>query len=132
MRSFGNFLVAAAGVLIAHPAVATEHLVEVAWSPAGDYRSEFRIPPGKFKELCVALKKGQRVEWTFSSAMDTSFNIHYHVGSDVSYPAKVEGIRTAQGTLEVKIDQDYCWLWKAGAEPAPLSATLKLLAERQK
>ena len=130
MRPFGIFLTA--GVLIAHSAAATEHLVEVAWSPSGDYRSEFRIAPSKFKELCVALKKGQRVEWTFSSAVDTSFNIHYHVGSDVSYPAKVDGIRSAQGTLEVKTDQDYCWLWKAGAEPAQLAASLKLHAERQK
>ena len=132
MRSFGNFMVAAASALVALPAASTEHLVEVAWSPAGDYRSEFRIAPGKFKELCVALKKGQSVEWTFSSAADTSFNIHYHVGSDVSYPAKVDGIRTGQGTLEVKTDQDYCWLWKAGAEPAALVASLKLLAQRQK
>ena len=92
----------------------------------------FEFPPNKFKELCVPLKKGQRVEWTFSSAVDTSFNIHYHVGSDVSYPAKVDGIRSAQGTMEVKIDQDYCWMWKAGAESAQLSAALRLQAERQK
>ena len=111
--------------MAAPPAGAKEHLIEVAWSGDGDYKAELRIAAGKFKELCVPLKKGERIEWSFSSPVDTSFNIHYHVGSDVSYPAKVDGIRAAQGALEVKADQEYCWLWKAGAEPAQLAASLK-------
>ena len=118
------------GTLLAPAAAAKEHLVEVSWSPAGDFNAELRIAPGKFKELCVRLKKGERVEWTFSSPVDTAFNIHYHVGSDVSYPAKVDGIRNAQGTLAVAIDQDYCWMWKAGAETAPLVARLKRHPQR--
>ncbi len=111
--------------LIAAPVGAKEHLVEVAWSSRGDYQSELQIASRKFKELCVALKRGDRVEWWFSSPHDLSFNIHYHAGSDVSYPAKVDGIRAAQGTLEVPIDQDYCWLWKAGADPAAVVTGLK-------
>lgn len=121
-----------AGALLASAAAANEHLIEVSWSPAGDYKTDLRIASGKFKELCVPLKKGERVEWSFSSPVDTSFNIHYHVGSDVSFPAKVDGIRAAQGTLEVMVDQDYCWMWKAGAEPAPLTATLKRHSRRGK
>lgn len=113
------------GTLLAPAVAAKEHLVEVTWSPAGDYNTDLRIAPGKFKELCVPLKKGERVEWSFSSPVDTSFNIHYHVGAAVSYPAKVDGIRSAQGTLDVAIDQDYCWKWKAGTDTAPLTASLK-------
>ena len=132
MRSAALLILLSAAAMSAPPAAATEHLIEVAWSRDGDYKAELRIAPSKFKELCVALKKGERVEWSFSSPVGTSFNIHYHVGSDVSYPAKVDGIRAAQGTLEVAIDQDYCWLWKAGAEPAPLAASLKLHGRREK
>ncbi|MEO5677882.1 MAG: hypothetical protein ABIQ84_10065 [Usitatibacter sp.] len=132
MRSTATWIVLSAAALAAPAAAGKEHLIDVVWGPDGEYKTELRVAPGKFKELCVPLKKGERVEWSFSSPVDTSFNIHYHVGSEVSYPAKVDGIRTAQGTLEVKIDQDYCWLWKAGAEPAQLAASLKLHPERHK
>lgn len=125
MKSATIVILLAAATLIAPTVAAKEHLIEVTWSPAGDYKTDLRIAPGKFKELCVALKKGERVEWSFSSPVETSFNIHYHVGADVSYPANVDGIRMAQGTLDVAIDQDYCWMWKAGTETAPLAARLK-------
>ena len=132
MKSATIGILLAAATLIAPAVAAKEHLIEVSWSPAGDFKSELRIAPGKFKELCTPLKKGERVEWSFSSPVDTAFNIHYHVGSDVSYPAKVDGIRAAQGTLEVMVDQDYCWMWKAGAEPVPLTATLRRHSQRGK
>lgn len=118
--------------LASPPLSAKEHLVEIAWSETGEYRAQLRLASKKFKELCVALKRGDRVEWSFNSPIDTSFNIHYHVGSDVSYPAKVDGIRAAQGTLEVAMDQGYCWLWKAGVEPVELVASLKLQPPRRK
>lgn len=110
-------------------ALANEHLVEVEWGPAGDYAAELRIPSRKFKELCVVLKKGERVTWSFSSSAVTSFNIHYHVGKEVSYPAKVEGIRSADGLLAVPADQHYCWMWKADAGSVELTA--RLHRERQ-
>ena len=120
----------ALSVAVAAPLVsANEHLVEVEWGSAGDYAAELRIPTRKFKELCVALKKGERVAWSFSSSAATSFNIHYHVGKEVSYPAKVEGIRSADGLLAVPADQHYCWMWKADADPVELTA--RLHRERQ-
>lgn len=119
--------VAAAAAALASPLLsAKEHLVEIAWSETGEYRSDIRVAARKFKELCVPLKKGARVEWSFSAQADASFNIHYHVGDDVSYPAKVESIRSGRGTLEVTADQHYCWLWKAGADPIELTTHLKL------
>lgn len=115
-----------AASLIAAPVGAKEHLVEVVWSLKGDYKAELQIASKKLKELCIALKTGDRVDWSFYSTHDVFFNIHYHVGPDVSYPAKVDGIRAAQGTLEVPIDQNYCWLWKAGVDPAAVVSSLKL------
>lgn len=119
-------------VLVSPDLMAKEHLLEISRSEAGDYKAELRIAPKKFKELCVPLKKGERVDWLFSAPIDTSFNIHYHVGSEVTYPAKVEGIRSARGTLEVAADQPYCWLWKAGSESLELAVSLKLLAPERK
>ena len=132
MKSATQRVMLVAATLIAPAAAANEHLIEVVWSQAGEYKNDLRIAPGKFKELCVSLKKGERVEWSFSSPVDTSFNIHYHVGADVAYPAKVDGIRSAQGTLDVAIDQDYCWMWKAGSAPAPVTARLKRHSQRGK
>ena len=132
MRSTVPWILLWATAMAAPAAAGKEHLIDVAWSPDGDYKADLHIAPTKFKELCVALGKGERVEWSFSSPVETSFNIHYHVGADVLYPAKVDGIRAAQGVLEVASEQDYCWMWKAGSEPAQLVVRLKLQGERKK
>ena len=38
------------------------------------------------------------------------FNVHYHEGKDVRFPAKRAQVSKADGTLDVSVDQDYCWM----------------------
>jgi hypothetical protein len=69
------------------------------------------VPPGKFAELCGALKPGQNVTWSFEAKSALNFNIHYHVGKEVRFPAQIDRTQGAQGELQVDAAQDYCWMW---------------------
>jgi len=40
-----------------------------------------------------------------------NFNIHYHEGKKVDFPAKVDGALAAEGKLSASVDQHYCWMW---------------------
>ena len=113
--------------LAVSPIGAKEHIVEATWSPAGEFKAELSMAPGKFKEVCVPLKQGDRVEWSFSSRFPTDFNVHYHVGKETVYPVKTEGRASGQGTLEVAVSEVHCWMWKARAEPLVMSTSLKRL-----
>ena len=44
-----------------------------------------------------------------------NFNIHYHEGSSVVFPAKQDQTASLEGKLEVPADQDYCWMWENGS-----------------
>ena len=95
------YALAVVTAVTAPSAFGSEHLVEVEWDPAGNYAAELRVPSTKFKEVCVVLK-------------------------EVSYPAKVEGIRSGDGLLAVPADQHYCWMWKADVSSVELTAKLHL------
>ena len=111
--------------LAVSPTGAKEHIVEATWSPAGEFRAELSMAPGKFKEVCVPLKQGDRVQWSFSAQAPSDFNIHYHVGKETVYPVKFEGKLAEKGTLEVAVTEVHCWMWKAGTTPVTLSASLR-------
>jgi hypothetical protein len=104
---------------------AKEHIVSVTWSADGSYRAELPVPKGKLKEACVDLKQGERIRWSFRADADTSFNIHYHEGEKVTYPAKKENVAADEGVLDVAVTQGYCWMWRAPNHPAKVEVTLE-------
>ena len=106
-------------------ASAKEHIVQVAWDADRSYRAELQIAKGKLKEACVDLKQGERIRWSFKADADTSFNIHYHEGEKVTYPAKKDNIAADQGVLDVAVTQGYCWMWRAPHHPARVQVTLE-------
>ena len=118
-------LVAITVLLGGTSALAKEHIVNVAWDPRGVFRAELPIAKGKFKEACVDLKQGDRIRWSFRADADTSFNIHYHEGEKVTYPAKKEKVVADEGTLDVTMTQGYCWMWRAPNQPAKVEMTLE-------
>lgn len=127
IRPAGLALVlAAAGA----PAAAKEHIVLVAWDADGGYRTELRIDPRKFKEVCADLDQGQRIQWAFRADSETAFNIHFHEGEKVSYPAKLEGAREEAGLLQVQATQGYCWMWRASDKPVTVAVSLRKAASR--
>ena len=50
------------------------------------------------------------------------FNIHFHLGKQVSFPERQKQVQRAQGELTVSAPQDHCWMWSnRGASAGTLS-----------
>jgi hypothetical protein len=104
---------------------ASSHIVDVAWSADGRFAHTARVVPGKFVELCGKLDHGAAVRWTFDASAPVDFNIHYHVGKDVVFPAKLAQTAWATDVLQVAVAQDYCWMWaNNGPRQVELRVTL--------
>ena len=97
--------------LVAAAPLAGAQVIDIAWDGEGGFKREVRAEPGKFVELCGKLSPGTEVRWRFESDAATNFNVHYHVGKEVRFPVKEDGVRKSQGTLDVPGEQDYCWMW---------------------
>ena len=100
-------------------------LIEVQWDGAGQFLQALAVAPSRFVEVCGKLAKGQTVAWSFSGPAPLDFNIHYHAGSSVSYPARQEGVAALTGSLIAPLAQDYCWMWENhGAQTVALALSL--------
>jgi hypothetical protein len=101
----------AAAALAMGAAPARAEVIELQWQDGGRFERKLTLAPGKFAEICGPLAAGQIVQWSFKADLAVDFNIHYHVGKDVLYPEKKDGIETLQGKLAVDSRHDYCWMW---------------------
>lgn len=97
--------------LAAANAVSAADLIEIAWSPNGRFERTVAVAAGRFAEICGKLDQGDRVAWRFVAEPAMAFNIHYHVGKDVVYPAQRERETQFTGSLVAPVTQDYCWMW---------------------
>ena len=106
--------------------LAQAELFDIAWNASGYYEKTSTVQPGKFLELCGGLAKGQTIGWSFDADQTLDFNVHFHEGKDVVFPEKQTAVTKASGTLNVALQQDYCWMWSnKSATPATLTARLK-------
>jgi hypothetical protein len=92
-------------------ASARAELIEIQWQDGGKFERQMTVAPGKFAEVCGPLKAGQSVAWSFDAVAPLNFNIHYHLGQEVRYPAKKDQVQSLRGNLVVDAAQDYCWMW---------------------
>ncbi|RQP21800.1 hypothetical protein [Piscinibacter terrae] len=90
---------------------ARAELIEIDWDASGHFERAIDVAPGKFAELCGKLTKGQAIAWSFKGHEPLNFNIHYHEGKNVVFPAKQDKVASSDGELQVPVDQDYCWMW---------------------
>ena len=107
---------------------APAELVNIEWADTGRFERTLTVAPAKFAEVCGKLREGQTVKWSFDTPEAMNFNIHYHAGKDVVYPARQNKVRQLQGELAVTTTQDYCWMW---ANKSPKAAQLRLTLSRQ-
>lgn len=106
---------------------ALSQVVDIAWDASGQFAAKEAVAARKFVEVCGKLKKGQTVDWQFSSERPLDFNIHYHEGEKVAYPEKRETTSKSGGALLVAVAQDYCWMWtNRGMADASLTLRLNL------
>ena len=105
---------------------ARAELVEIAWDKAGRFETTVGVAPGEFAEVCGKLAQGQSIAWSFKGDRPMNFNIHYHEGKRVVFPAKQDAAVDAQGKLDVSLSHDYCWMWtNKGDLPAQLRIVLR-------
>ena len=109
------------------PQSAAAQLVVVEWDAGGQFTKETSVPAGKFTEVCEKLVKGSTVAWSFEAGAKLDFNIHYHEGKKIHFPARKNQMTKANGTLNVKFDHDYCWMWSS---KATTETALKLALKR--
>ena len=101
-------------------------VVDIAWDATGRFEPLLSVAPGKFAEVCGKLTRGQSIAWSFTGDEPVNFNIHYHAGKQVVFPAKQDGASHGEGVLKVKLGQDYCWMWtNKGTLPASVQLMLK-------
>ena len=115
-------------VLVASPARASG-VVEIEWNAAGSFDRQLTVPAGKFAEVCGQLTAPSAVAWTFDADAPLDFNVHYHQGQQVTYPAKRSAVRQGRDTLKVETPQDYCWMW---ANRSGRDARLRLVLSLQR
>ena len=100
-------------------------VIDIKWSADGSFAHQSTVAPGKFAEVCGKLPAGAQVRWDFEASAPMDFNVHYHVGKDVVFPSKLAAVSTANGSLDAKIEQHYCWMWSSKSA-APATVTVKL------
>jgi hypothetical protein len=103
-------------------------LVPIEWSAGGRFAKELTVPAGKFAEACGKLPAGAKVEWSFEAGAPMDFNIHFHEGKEVRFPAQAKAIAKSAGTLDAQGEQDYCWMW---TNTSKAEAVLKLQLEHR-
>lgn len=117
----------AAALALAVSEFSAAEMVPVSWDAQGNFAQEVRIAPGKFVEACEKLPQGAKVRWQFEAKAPLDFNIHYHEGKEVRFPARQDGATAAEGVLEAKVAHDYCWMWSNKGRG---ESTLKLHLKR--
>lgn len=112
-------------LVLALPMAANADIVNINWS-GETFSHRAIIAPQKFLEVCGKLQKGESVAWQFKGSGSTDFNIHFHVGKEVTYPENRKAVASADGVLAVPLDQDFCWMWTNNtAQPVDIEVGLK-------
>jgi hypothetical protein len=111
--------------LLCAASVHAEIITIAEWQRDLMIEHKLNVAPGKFVEVCGPLGPGVSVAWGFEADTPLNFNIHYHLGKEVRYPAKQDQVKSQQGNLVVDTAQDYCWMWtNKSAKLSRLSVSL--------
>jgi hypothetical protein len=114
----------AIALLLAAPA-ADAAIVKIKWSAHNSFTHKGTIAPRGVVEICGKLAAATRIRWDYEASLPLEFNVHYHEGKAVTYPAKLSAVASARDTLDVKAPQEYCWmLTNTGTDPATYSVVL--------
>ncbi|RQO53450.1 hypothetical protein DBR47_23795 [Paucibacter sp. KBW04] len=105
-------------LLLGGAGAAQAELVEIRWNENAKFAHSSEIAPGKFLEVCGKLGPSAPVQWSFKAQQALNFNIHFHEGEKVGYPAKADGLLAAAGVLKPSAEQDFCWMWSNKSDKA--------------
>lgn len=102
-------------------------VIDVVRDAQGRFDRELQVSAGKFVELCEKLPANAAVRWRFEAQAPLDFNVHYHEGKDVKFPARQGQSTGAEGVLNAALAQHYCWMWTNKG-----NATVKLTVQTQR
>lgn len=77
---------------------------------------QLKVPARGFAEHCVEMAAGRSMRYAFEAAAEVDFNIHYHRASEVFFPVKQSGVRSARGEFISPHDDMYCLMWEHKGE----------------
>lgn len=120
-------LVLGLSLAAASPVSSVSPVFPIAWRD-GIFEHRADVAPGKFLEVCAKLDPGDRIRWFFEGGASLDFNIHYHEERELRYPARQDAVSKLDGTLDVTLPQDYCWMW---ANHNGDAVPLRLLLQRR-
>ena len=127
-RALFRLPLALALVAAGHAQAAKGELLEIAWSAGGSFAHETKVGPGRFLEVCGKLPSGVAIQWQFEARRPMDFNIHFHEGKDVRYPARQSAVAKAADTFTTPVEQDYCWLW---SNKSSVEVTISMSLQRR-
>lgn len=77
------------------------------------------LQPRRIYEECLVVEDQQVLEYEFTASGPLEFNIHYHLGAEVSYPVLEKGVASLQGVFDPLTVDDplgrppfYCLMWR--------------------
>lgn len=88
------------------------------------------LGPYALQEECVALDRGDRLDFYFVSVAPIAFNIHYRDANAVILPIALDNATHDSGVFTADHKDIYCVAWKAGVEPSMLEYQLRPLPPR--
>jgi hypothetical protein len=87
------------------------------------------VPAGDIHEECMNLEPGDTLSYAYRSDVPLEFNIHYHEGEVVHFPARESASALRSGRFVADTAQHYCMMWSnAGPRAAALDVEFELKA----
>jgi hypothetical protein len=74
------------------------------------YAFRHEIKPGKIAEECRNLASDELVRYRFEGSATVPFNVHFHRGTSVEYPVKIEKTSDV-ASIMASSAQDFCSMW---------------------
>ena len=80
---------------------------------AKDNPIRLTIAPGKVAEVCMPLAEGDTLRWRFKANLALDFNLHHHVGKEVSMPVDRKAVPADKSELRIGHADEWCLMWTA-------------------
>jgi hypothetical protein len=120
------FQTGVAWALLSLCGAASGEIIDVRWNTEQSFERTQTLAAGKVVEICEKLPSGQTVAWAFDASTALNFNLHFHVGKDVTYLEKTDAVFEKQGKLVAPSGQEFCWMWSnPSTQAAKLTVRLR-------
>ena len=87
-----------------------------AWPcAAAETPIRLKVAAGKVGEVCMPLRAGDTLAWTFEASAPADFNLHHHVDKQVLMPVQRKAVAADRAQHTADRANDWCLMWTAPA-----------------